>query len=582
MTSETSNKRFRIAFSFAGEKRKFVEATAQILAERLGEDKILYDKFHEAEFAYANLAFDLPSLYKKETDLIVTVLCHDYKQKEWCGLEWRAIFSMIKSNHSKKVLLSRFDLVEDEDLNGLAGFIDLDKKTPEQFAALILQRLAINEGKSKDLYTKDDYNQEDPVKPTANPLDKHHKSLAVKLLKDAPLFFQALQDDFTNEYPTQHVPASADKMVDYFSNCAPKQVQELFYMVRRALKALEEDELDVSITKQTSEAASAMYCLAAIRMVNRAAHEQGNLTLKVPRSENVICAIIATALFGGTLRLQPTEQNQLPNLEYVFEILVPANGDHLQLGFDRAIYTALFENSQQVCLGALDTQPLTVDEDKALAARLRTIKNVKRECLALIVNGYANQDSARPFADKHQIPVMFPSSEAATIILGMDVGDLLQEISEFWQELNHFHQSNSNSKETSGTENMQNSGFNINAPGANIAINTGANSSAQAGNNNTANTGQQQSVDLAPLISLLNELHEAIAELTSIKAKETLYGHLQTAQSELSNNDKPDFGIIKQSLETINQVGGVIDSGEKIVGLCSQALPFLSLLPSAF
>ncbi len=422
---------------------------------------------------------------------------------------------------------------------------------------------------------------------SANQLDKHHKNLAVKLLKDAPLFFQAMQQDFANEYPTEHVPASVDKMVDYFSDCVSQQVQELFYMVRRALKALEEDELDVSITKQTSEAASAMYCLAAIRMVNRAAHEQGNLTLKVPRSENVICAIIATALFGGTLRLQPTKQNQLPNLEYVFEILVPANGDHLQLGFDRAIYTALFENSQQVCLGALDTQPLTVDEDKALAARLRTIKNVKRECLALIVNGYANQDSARPFADKHQIPVMFPSSEAATIILGMDVGDLLQEISEFWQELNHFHQSNSNSKETSGTENMQNSEVTVNnAPGGTVVFSTGAHSAAQAGNNNTANTGQQQSVDLAPLIPLLNELHEAIAELSSIKTKETLYGHLQTAQNELSNNDKPDISIIKQSLETINQVGSAIDSGEKIVGLCSQALPyllpFLSLLPSAF
>ena len=115
---------------------------------------------------------------------------------------------------------------------------------------------------------------------------------------------------------------------------------------------------------------------------------------------------------------------------------------------------------------------------------------------------------------------------------------------------------------------------------------TGAHSAAQAGNNNTANTGQQQSVDLAPLIPLLNELHEAIAELSSIKTKETLYGHLQTAQNELSNNDKPDISIIKQSLETINQVGSAIDSGEKIVGLCSQALPyllpFLSLLPSAF
>ncbi len=420
---------------------------------------------------------------------------------------------------------------------------------------------------------------------SANQLDKHHKSLAVKLLKDAPHFFQALQDDFKNESLTQDVPESVDKMVDFYSSCLPEQVQELFYMVRRSLDASIKPDWVTAERTKTCKAASALYFLAAIRLVDKTAQEQGTHILQVPRNESVICAIIATALFSGQLHL-PLLETGLPKPEYVFEISVDAAGDYLQVSFERAIYTALFKNDKQACLDALDTLTLTDFESKKLAARLRSIKNVKQECLALIVNGYANQDFARPFADKHQIPVMFPSSEAATIILGMDVGDLLQEISEFWQELNHFHQSNSNSKETSGAENMQNSGFNINAPGANIAINTGANSSAQAGNTNTANTGQQQSVDLAPLIPLLNELHEAIAELSSIETKETLSGHLQTAQSELSNKDKPDFGIIKQSLETINQVGGAIDSGEKIVGLCSQALPyllpFLSLLPSAF
>jgi hypothetical protein len=43
-------KRFRVAFSFAGEKRPFVRDVAQILALRFGEEAILYDKFHEAEF----------------------------------------------------------------------------------------------------------------------------------------------------------------------------------------------------------------------------------------------------------------------------------------------------------------------------------------------------------------------------------------------------------------------------------------------------------------------------------------------------------------------------------------------------
>ena len=46
-----SGKRFRVAFSFAGEKRDFVEKVARILADRFEEKAILYDKYHEAEFA---------------------------------------------------------------------------------------------------------------------------------------------------------------------------------------------------------------------------------------------------------------------------------------------------------------------------------------------------------------------------------------------------------------------------------------------------------------------------------------------------------------------------------------------------
>lgn len=52
-----SDKRFRIAFSFAGEKRDFVAEVAAILAKQFGQDAILYDKFHSAEFSRSDLAF---------------------------------------------------------------------------------------------------------------------------------------------------------------------------------------------------------------------------------------------------------------------------------------------------------------------------------------------------------------------------------------------------------------------------------------------------------------------------------------------------------------------------------------------
>lgn len=147
-----SDKRFRIAFSFAGEKRDFVAEVAAIFAKQFGEEAILYDKFHSAEFSRSDLAFYLPDLYREKADLVVVVFCPDYDTKEWCGLEWSAIYSLLKARRVGEVMLTRFARVEGKGLHGLAGYTDLDDLTPQQAADEILERLAINEGLPKDHY----------------------------------------------------------------------------------------------------------------------------------------------------------------------------------------------------------------------------------------------------------------------------------------------------------------------------------------------------------------------------------------------------------------------------------------------
>jgi hypothetical protein len=146
------SKRFRIAFSFVGEKRDFVAQVAAILAKSFGEDHVLYDKYHEAEFARSDLALYLPPFYHDQSDVVVAVLCKDYETKEWLGLEWKAIYHLLKKRKREEVMLCRFDRVEVEGLYGLAGFIELDDQTPAAVATLILQRLAVNEGNPKDYY----------------------------------------------------------------------------------------------------------------------------------------------------------------------------------------------------------------------------------------------------------------------------------------------------------------------------------------------------------------------------------------------------------------------------------------------
>lgn len=147
-------KRFRIALSYSGTKRAFVAETAKILAERFGQDRILYDKYHQAEFARGNLAFHLPALYYDESDLVVVIYSKGYEASEWCGLEWNAIYGLCKQRKDDDVMLCRFDKVEPRGLYGLAGFIDLDEIAPRDLSGFIYERLAHNEGYPKDYYTR--------------------------------------------------------------------------------------------------------------------------------------------------------------------------------------------------------------------------------------------------------------------------------------------------------------------------------------------------------------------------------------------------------------------------------------------
>src|SRR5690349_18921138 len=94
-TGNLMAKRFRIAFSFAGEKRDFVSKVADILANKFGRDTILYDKFHEAEFARFDLGIYLPKLYGEQSDLIIPVICPNYDPKRWTGWEWVHIYGLL-------------------------------------------------------------------------------------------------------------------------------------------------------------------------------------------------------------------------------------------------------------------------------------------------------------------------------------------------------------------------------------------------------------------------------------------------------------------------------------------------------
>lgn len=141
MENRAKTKRFRVALSFPGEHRSRVEEIAEALARRLGRDKVLYDKWHAAEFARPNLDVYLPRLYHGESDLIVIFLSQRYNEKEWCGLEGRAWRDVLKHKEDERLMLLRLDDAEVPGLYSIDGHLDIRDMADRDVTAAILNRL---------------------------------------------------------------------------------------------------------------------------------------------------------------------------------------------------------------------------------------------------------------------------------------------------------------------------------------------------------------------------------------------------------------------------------------------------------
>lgn len=140
MKTQVKPKRFLVALSFAGENRARVEAIALSLAVRCGRSRVLYDHFHEAEFARPNLDTYLQDLYHDHSELNVVFLSKDYERKEWCGLEWRAIRDLIK-HRNEEIMFLRVDHEEVSGVFSIDGYIDISSRSDHEVAQLIINRL---------------------------------------------------------------------------------------------------------------------------------------------------------------------------------------------------------------------------------------------------------------------------------------------------------------------------------------------------------------------------------------------------------------------------------------------------------
>lgn len=140
--------RFTVALSYPGEHRAFVSQVADNLASTFSTERVLYDKYHDEEFARLDLNTYLPALYRKNSELIVIFLCPEYAAKLWCRLEWRHISQLIASVDANRIMFLSFGNPGDlSDLGILSGdgYIDILPLAPETVSEKIIKRLRLNQ-----------------------------------------------------------------------------------------------------------------------------------------------------------------------------------------------------------------------------------------------------------------------------------------------------------------------------------------------------------------------------------------------------------------------------------------------------
>ncbi|MCA8991561.1 MAG: TIR domain-containing protein [Planctomycetaceae bacterium] len=141
-TRKLKDLRFKVAFSFPGEKRRYVSRVVDALRDPLGTDSVFYDHDYQAQLARPNCDTLLQRIYREQSDLIVVFLCAEYAHKQWCGLEWRAVRDVIKSKDDERVMFVRFDDTKVDGVFSIDGYIDAESFTAQQVADFILTRVA--------------------------------------------------------------------------------------------------------------------------------------------------------------------------------------------------------------------------------------------------------------------------------------------------------------------------------------------------------------------------------------------------------------------------------------------------------
>lgn len=136
-------KKYDVAFSFAGEDRKYVEEVAEELKER--GVFVFYDKFEEVTLWGKNLYEYLNEIYSTKAEYTVMFISNFYRDNFWTNHERKSAQEKAFIENREYILPARFDTTEIPGISQTVSYIDLNFKSPTEFAEMICQKIGFND-----------------------------------------------------------------------------------------------------------------------------------------------------------------------------------------------------------------------------------------------------------------------------------------------------------------------------------------------------------------------------------------------------------------------------------------------------
>lgn len=135
-----NGKPYHVALSYAGEQRKYVAKVARFLEEN--NVRCFYDQSEEIGLWGKNLLEAFEEVFEGgQTYVVVIFISQEYVKKAFPRMELR--YALAKAMEQKKeyILPARFDSATVPGLPSTTKDIDLEGKTPEYFAKMIIEKI---------------------------------------------------------------------------------------------------------------------------------------------------------------------------------------------------------------------------------------------------------------------------------------------------------------------------------------------------------------------------------------------------------------------------------------------------------